>query len=69
MSRTSWRWALGIGPLVLLIVWATSPLMGQSAAPKVGEWRTYGGDHGRTARGPPRPSSRSGWLAQTRRTK
>ena len=44
MSRTSWRWALGIGPLVLLIVWATSPLMGQSAAPKVGEWRTYGGD-------------------------
>jgi quinoprotein glucose dehydrogenase len=44
MSRTSWRWALGIGPLALLIVWATSPLMGQSAAPKVGEWRTYGGD-------------------------
>src|SRR6202158_696398 len=43
MSRTTWRWALGLGPLVLLIVWATSPLMGQSA-PKIGEWRTYGGD-------------------------
>ena len=43
MSRTTWRWALGLGPLVLLIAWATSPLMGQSA-PKIGEWRTYGGD-------------------------
>src|ERR1700719_3552897 len=42
MSRTSWRWALGIGPLVLLIVWAAAPLLGQSA--KIGEWRTYGGD-------------------------
>src|ERR1700676_3327274 len=43
MSRTSWRWALGIGPAVLLIVWTTTPLTGQSG-PKIGEWRTYGGD-------------------------
>src|SRR6202045_3873450 len=43
MSRTTWRWALGLGPLVMLILWATSPLTGQSA-PKVGEWQTYGGD-------------------------
>jgi quinoprotein glucose dehydrogenase len=43
MSRTSWRWVLGIGPLVLLLVWATSSLTAQSA-PRLGEWRTYGGD-------------------------
>src|SRR5262245_32568274 len=44
MSRTTWRWAAGAGPLMLLLAWATIPATGQSAAPKLGEWRTYGGD-------------------------
>src|SRR5207342_3159291 len=33
-----------VGPLALLLVWATVPATGQSTAPKVGEWRSYGAD-------------------------
>jgi quinoprotein glucose dehydrogenase len=36
-----WRWAVGIVPLVALVVWATLPVTGQT---QKGEWRTYGGD-------------------------
>jgi quinoprotein glucose dehydrogenase len=53
MIRRSWRWAVHVGPLVCLLVWATMPAGGQSpsaAKPSAtsgavnGEWRTYGGD-------------------------
>src|SRR5215831_5703967 len=46
MKRISWRWAAGLAPLSLLVLWAAMPVAGQ--APTVstqnGEWQTYGGD-------------------------
>ena len=43
MRRTVRRLALCVAPLVLLLIWATLPIAGQSST-KNGEWTTYGGD-------------------------
>jgi quinoprotein glucose dehydrogenase len=46
MTRYSWRWAVGLAPLTLLVLWATLPARGQaqSYGTQNGEWQTYGGD-------------------------
>jgi quinoprotein glucose dehydrogenase len=45
MRRTSWRWAVRVAPLVLLLAWRTIPAMGQAGKGALnGEWLTYGGD-------------------------
>jgi quinoprotein glucose dehydrogenase len=46
MKRYSWRWAVGLAPLCLLVLWATLPATGQaqSYGTQNGEWQTYGGD-------------------------
>jgi quinoprotein glucose dehydrogenase len=46
MTRGTWRWAALAGPagvIALVLSWTTAPATGQST-PRVGEWRTYGGD-------------------------
>ena len=43
MNRRLSYWAAGAAALVAAGGWATLPIPGQTA-PKVGEWRTYGGD-------------------------
>ena len=30
MKRNTWRWAAGLSPVALLVVWATVPTIGQS---------------------------------------
>jgi hypothetical protein len=46
MKRTTWRWAVGLAPVSLLILWAALPVTGQaqSYGTQNGEWQTYGGD-------------------------
>jgi quinoprotein glucose dehydrogenase len=46
MKRYSWRWAAGLAPLTLLVLWATLPVTGQAQVygTQNGEWQTYGGD-------------------------
>ena len=47
MIRRTWRSAALAGPVVLVLLWAlwaTTPAIGQSTAPKAGEWRSYGAD-------------------------
>src|SRR5262245_27571831 len=46
MKRISWRWAVGLAPLSLLVIWATLPVAGQAPAfnTQNGDWPTYGGD-------------------------
>ena len=48
MKRYSWRWAAGLAPLTLLVLWAMLAVNGQAQAPAFstqnGEWQTYGGD-------------------------
>src|SRR5215813_5250880 len=46
MKRISWRWAVGIVPLSLLVLWAAMPVAGQAPtfSTQNGEWATYGGD-------------------------
>jgi quinoprotein glucose dehydrogenase len=47
MTRGTWRWAAIAGPagiVALVMAWTTMPATGQSAAAKVGEWRSYGAD-------------------------
>ena len=49
-------WTLGrrfaaLGPLVCLILWATTPTTGQPAV-RAGEWRTYGADLANTRYSP-----------------
>ena len=48
MTRGTWRSAAAIagpaGIVAVVMAWTTMPATGQSAAPKVGEWRTYGSD-------------------------
>jgi quinoprotein glucose dehydrogenase len=46
MTRNSWRWAVGLAPLSLLVLWATLPLNGQAPpyGTQNGEWQTYGAD-------------------------
>ena len=48
MTRGTWRWAAAIagpaGIVAVVMAWTTMPATGQSAAAKVGEWRTYGSD-------------------------
>jgi quinoprotein glucose dehydrogenase len=46
MMRTTGRWAAQIGPLALVVLWATMPATGQSPSygTQNGEWQTYGGD-------------------------
>src|SRR5262245_33158073 len=46
MKRFSWRWAAGLAPLTLLVLWATLPAAGQAQVygTQNGEWQTYGGD-------------------------
>ena len=51
MWRTVHRRRLGITSLVFLLIWATSPITGQSGA-KNGEWTTYGGDLANTRYSP-----------------
>jgi quinoprotein glucose dehydrogenase len=51
MRRTVRRLALCVAPLVLLLVWATLPIAGQSST-KNGEWTTYGGDLANTRYSP-----------------
>ena len=51
MKRTVRRLALCVAPLVLLLIWATLPIAGQSST-KNGEWTTYGGDLANTRYSP-----------------
>src|SRR5262245_49170321 len=46
MQRKFWRWAVGLAPLALMMLWATRPATGQAPAfsTQNGEWQTYGGD-------------------------
>src|SRR5580765_4279661 len=46
MKRTTWRWAVGLAPVSLLVLWAALPVTGQaqSYGTQNGEWQTYGGD-------------------------
>src|SRR4029078_1851027 len=46
MKRYSWRWAVGLAPLTLVVLWATLPATGQAQTygTQNGEWQTYGGD-------------------------
>jgi quinoprotein glucose dehydrogenase len=46
MKRISWRWAVGLAPLSLLVLWAATPVAGQAPtfSTQNGEWQTYGGD-------------------------
>jgi quinoprotein glucose dehydrogenase len=46
MKRISWRWAVGVVPLSLLVLWAAMPVAGQAPtfSTQNGEWATYGGD-------------------------
>lgn len=44
MKRNIWRWAARLGPVALLLLWATMPAIGQSYGTQNGEWQTYGGD-------------------------
>ena len=48
MMRKTGRWAARIGPLALVVLWATMPSTGQAQSPSYGtqngEWQTYGGD-------------------------
>src|SRR5258706_7785629 len=46
MMRTTLRWGMRLGPLALLLIWATVPSTGQrpSYGTQNGEWQTYGGD-------------------------
>ena len=48
MMRMTGRWAARIGPMALVVLWATIPSTGQAQAPSYGtqngEWQTYGGD-------------------------
>ena len=46
MKRYSWRWAAGLAPLSLVVLWATLPATGQAQTygTQNGEWQTYGGD-------------------------
>src|SRR5215831_1288637 len=46
MKRISWRWAVGLVPLGLLVLWAAMPVAGQAPtfSTQNGEWATYGGD-------------------------
>src|SRR4029078_9114489 len=48
MKRYSLRWAAGLAPLTLLVLWAMLAVNGQAQAPAFstqnGEWQTYGGD-------------------------
>ena len=45
-TRKSWRlWAARVGPVVVLLLWATIPAIGQAGkGAQNGEWLTYGGD-------------------------
>lgn len=38
------RWAIGLGPLVALLLWATMPTQGQTGGGQTWEWKTYGAD-------------------------
>ena len=51
MSRTLWRWSVGLAPIVCLLLWATMPIAGQMGA-KNGEWRAYAGEPGSTKYSP-----------------
>ena len=46
MKRTTWRWAVGLAPVSLLVLWAALPVTGQAQTygTQNGEWQTYGGD-------------------------
>src|SRR5437762_2422672 len=46
MKRNAWRWAVGLSPVALLVLWATLPATGQAQTygTQNGEWQTYGGD-------------------------
>ena len=51
MSRRSVQCLAGLVPLVLVLLWRTAPVAGQSGA-KNGEWRYWGGDGGTTRYSP-----------------
>jgi quinoprotein glucose dehydrogenase len=51
MSPTVLRWSARLAPVVILALWSTSYLAGQSGAPN-GEWTTYGADLGNTRYSP-----------------
>ena len=44
MTRYIWRSAVRLGPLGLLLLWATISTTGQTRGTQNGEWHSYGAD-------------------------